>query len=403
MDFNHRSPNIQQNGNNYSSIQQRSENKNQSILNTTTTCKPPKQQMHNINDVHDRHQHNIYHQKNLSHIQKSRQSHYIDRRRARSECLSPSRNSNYYQATTKSSNVKGNNLEPIHRFSRNVYNDESSNYNRSQAWRQRYRANSESASDYYIFRNNFPEIEDYKNNKRTREPSLTPPEKSNNFIQQHRVTNKTSFSVLVNTPIPQNRYSPKLKARSHFLNSKSGSVFVSSSLHKKRIEVWKSQSNSNSIPSLDSSSTYQSSKQNNEADDDDDDDDLEEEEDPPGPEDCGDIEENELTDPEDNYELSLSLSYSERSLSSLSTINSSCVQGGKVLSAPFAQSLFPFVPPYITFATFEEKGPEMPAVIHKQLKWKLTTITPLLVRKILINTGWRLMKSKLNPHPSSLI
>jgi tubulin polyglutamylase TTLL4 len=102
-----------------------------------------------------------------------------------------------------------------------------------------------------------------------------------------------------------------------------------------------------------------------------------------------------MTDPEDNYESSLSISSSERSVvAPAPTINTDCVQGGRVLSAPFAPSLFPFVPPYITFATFEEKGPEIPAIIHKQLKWKLTTITPLLVRKVLLNTGFRLMKSE---------
>ena len=152
--------------------------------------------------------------------------------------------------------------------------------------------------------------------------------------------------------------------------------------------MWKSQSSSasNSIPSTETPVDVE--------DNDDDDSDVDDEDEPPimyGPGDQ--IVDDDMTDPEDNYETSLS----ERSVVvPAPTINTDCVQGGRVLSAPFAPSLFPFVPPYITFATFEEKGPEIPAIIHKQLKWKLTTITPLLVRKVLLNTGFRLMKSELN-------
>lgn len=111
------------------------------------------------------------------------------------------------------------------------------------------------------------------------------------------------------------------------------------------------------------------------------------------------LDDNEMTDPEDNYESSLSISSSNGSLAQLNNknptaINTDCVHGGRVLQGPLAPSLFPFVPPFITFASFEEKGPELPPAIHKILKWKLTTITPLLVRKVLLNTGFRLMKSE---------
>jgi hypothetical protein len=34
-----------------------------------------------------------------------------------------------------------------------------------------------------------------------------------------------------------------------------------------------------------------------------------------------------------------------------------------------------------------------PDAIHKQLKWKLTTITPVVVRTVLSNSGFRLLKS----------
>lgn len=156
--------------------------------------------------------------------------------------------------------------------------------------------------------------------------------------------------------------------------------------------MWKSQSSSgsNSLQSTENKSTTPETPQID--DDDEGSEDEDDDEPPPGDQ----IVDDDMTDPEDNYESSLSVSSSsERSLAIQNpTINTDCVHGGRVLDAPFAQSLFPFVPPYITFATFEEKGPEIPAIIHKQLRWKLTTITPLLVRKVIINTGFRLMKSE---------
>lgn len=69
-----------------------------------------------------------------------------------------------------------------------------------------------------------------------------------------------------------------------------------------------------------------------------------------------------------------------------------CVQGSYSTTAPFSPSLFPNCPPYITFASHLEKGPPMPSIVHKILKWKLTTITPIIVRKILVNSGFKLLK-----------
>ncbi|KPJ08768.1 Tubulin polyglutamylase TTLL4 [Papilio machaon] len=58
-------------------------------------------------------------------------------------------------------------------------------------------------------------------------------------------------------------------------------------------------------------------------------------------------------------------------------------------------SLFPRVPPYLKFASHEETVPlKIPAPIQKHLKWKLTTITPILVKKTLTNSGFRLVKSE---------
>lgn len=69
-----------------------------------------------------------------------------------------------------------------------------------------------------------------------------------------------------------------------------------------------------------------------------------------------------------------------------------CVHGKYTTSAPFSPSLFPNCPPYITFASHVEKGPPMPPIVHKLLKWKLTTITPIIVRRILVNSGFKLLK-----------
>lgn len=99
-----------------------------------------------------------------------------------------------------------------------------------------------------------------------------------------------------------------------------------------------------------------------------------------------------LTDPEDNYKTHLSKSaaiVNDKSVTVQSVVEEVEM---KQLPAPFAPSLFPNCPPYITFATHLEKGPTMPSVVQKILKWKLTTITPVIVRRILFHTGFRLLR-----------
>lgn len=423
MDFNHRSPPLHQNGNSSnhtSNFHERSpySNDSQSMLQHINNT-PKQKKNFNSTETFYQHQHpSIY--STAAKIQPRR--NLMDRRRAKSECFSPSNTGSYYHPA-KSPHLENRQTDSawsVHRAPRQLTNeidkelDNEAEYN-FPSWhsRNRYRASSESSSDYYYFRDNFPDIDDFQTNKFSQEAYSMSTGKyrlaSHKQQQAQRVTNKASFSVLVNNNSNhhQFRHSPKLKARSLYLSHKAGLVRVSSPLHKKRIEMWKIQSQSansnlsnhsnsnlsipsNSIPSIDSHSASFTPKISPDEDDDEISDASDEEEEPPGPDDQID---DEMTDPEDTYESSLSLSYSDRSLP-VSTLNTDCVHGGKVLGAPFAQSLFPFVPPYITFATFEEKGPEMPAAIHKQLKWKLTTITPLLVRKILLNTGFRLMKSE---------
>ncbi|RVE53358.1 hypothetical protein evm_001928 [Chilo suppressalis] len=58
-------------------------------------------------------------------------------------------------------------------------------------------------------------------------------------------------------------------------------------------------------------------------------------------------------------------------------------------------SLFPRVPPYLKFLGHEDTVPlKIPLPIQKHLKWKLTTITPIVVKKTLTNSGFRLVKSE---------
>ncbi|XP_072933523.1 uncharacterized protein [Epargyreus clarus] len=65
------------------------------------------------------------------------------------------------------------------------------------------------------------------------------------------------------------------------------------------------------------------------------------------------------------------------------------------ISSCLRPSLFPRVPPYLKFVGHEETTPlKIPAAIQKHLKWKLTTITPIVVKKTLTNSGFRLVKSE---------
>lgn len=452
MDFKQKPAQHYQNGNSYMEKQQqpqhhyRSPNNemstNQSVLHHINSNKHQEQNFMDMPEYQSSQQKTMF-VKNHYHSPKSRHV----RRRARSECLSPSaspqhyHNQNYqqYQSKTYGSSAYACKDRQQHEIDQwrlhrreeevNKYRDYQQQLKAADTYKHRFhnlqidgkelqfeemyaarneidnytwhqrrlRASSESASQDYYFRESFPEIEDYRS-KRTRESTVSPAKERIHrpAVPSHHVTNpKNNFSVLVNNTTHY-RYSPKSKVRSHYLGHKVGLVRVSSPLHKARMQMWKNQSSSPpspSIPSTGSNSTPET-PQIQGFDDDDDSDDYEDDDPllwPEPPADAAD----DLTDPEDNYESSLSVSSSERSLAAPTpTINTDCVQGGKVPSAPFAPSLFPFVPPFITFASYEEKGPEIPAIIHKQLKWKLTTITPLLVRKVILNTGFRLMKSE---------
>lgn len=110
--------------------------------------------------------------------------------------------------------------------------------------------------------------------------------------------------------------------------------------------------------------------------------------------DIGEIDEGEITDEEDSYVNQAKTTPSEKSIVPPSVSIDCCVAEKYSSTAPLSPSLFPFVPPYITFASHGEKGPPMPSSIQKILKWKLTTITPIVVRRVLLNTGFRLLRSE---------
>ncbi|XP_075238158.1 uncharacterized protein LOC142334209 isoform X2 [Lycorma delicatula] len=55
-------------------------------------------------------------------------------------------------------------------------------------------------------------------------------------------------------------------------------------------------------------------------------------------------------------------------------------------------SLFSFVPPYINFSNHEEKGVPFPQQIQTLLKWKMSRITPVIVRRIILNSGFKLVR-----------
>ncbi|XP_073827371.1 tubulin tyrosine ligase-like 4B isoform X2 [Musca autumnalis] len=56
-------------------------------------------------------------------------------------------------------------------------------------------------------------------------------------------------------------------------------------------------------------------------------------------------------------------------------------------------SLFPNVPPYLNYSSHAERGPPMPAQLHKVLKWKLSIAMPKIVKRVVLNSGFRIIKN----------
>ncbi|CAL8111533.1 unnamed protein product [Orchesella dallaii] len=55
-------------------------------------------------------------------------------------------------------------------------------------------------------------------------------------------------------------------------------------------------------------------------------------------------------------------------------------------------SYFPFVPPYVNFCMHDEQTDELPEEIRKLLKWRLSPITPIVVKRTVANSGYRLLR-----------
>lgn len=74
------------------------------------------------------------------------------------------------------------------------------------------------------------------------------------------------------------------------------------------------------------------------------------------------------------------------------------IDGDKQNKLPFRRSLFDNVAPYIIFQSCDCKkpGPVLPYEVTRHLKWHLSRITPLIVRRTVVNSGYRLMKKCQN-------
>ncbi|XP_014250184.1 tubulin polyglutamylase TTLL4-like isoform X1 [Cimex lectularius] len=84
------------------------------------------------------------------------------------------------------------------------------------------------------------------------------------------------------------------------------------------------------------------------------------------------------------------ISLEEKSLKNVITASPSLQSESQPFIRP---SLFPHVPPYLRFISHDAKAPTIPKLIQRSLKWKLSTITPLVVRHTVQNSGFKLVRS----------
>ncbi|RZC39534.1 tubulin polyglutamylase TTLL4-like, partial [Asbolus verrucosus] len=68
------------------------------------------------------------------------------------------------------------------------------------------------------------------------------------------------------------------------------------------------------------------------------------------------------------------------------------IGGGDTLGWPVRPSLFPHIPPYIRFSTYDAEVPVRVPAGRRLFKWKLSTITPIVVRKTLANSGFVMVR-----------
>lgn len=76
---------------------------------------------------------------------------------------------------------------------------------------------------------------------------------------------------------------------------------------------------------------------------------------------------------------------------------SSVKEERRVVHPSLRPSLFSYVPPYIKFYTHDQKADKLlPKSIQRILKWKLSTITPLVVRQTVVNSGFKLVRRSID-------
>ncbi|XP_056634232.1 tubulin monoglutamylase TTLL4-like isoform X2 [Diorhabda sublineata] len=82
----------------------------------------------------------------------------------------------------------------------------------------------------------------------------------------------------------------------------------------------------------------------------------------------------------------------EDSSESCLSLNENETGSGDAVNWPLRPSLFPNIPPYIKFRMFSSEVEVKIPNAKKFFKWKLSTITPMIVRKTLTNTGFVLVR-----------
>ncbi|XP_037904055.1 tubulin polyglutamylase TTLL4-like isoform X2 [Hermetia illucens] len=96
----------------------------------------------------------------------------------------------------------------------------------------------------------------------------------------------------------------------------------------------------------------------------------------------------------DGYHFSsdLEMCYKDDVYLQPSSVQESVVSPRGKTTIHFVTSLFPNVPPFLSFSTHTDKRPPMSPYLYKVLKWKLTNVMPKLIRRVLISSGFRLLK-----------
>lgn len=86
----------------------------------------------------------------------------------------------------------------------------------------------------------------------------------------------------------------------------------------------------------------------------------------------------------ESSDISVSSSSENQSIASVDSVPKTEVK--RIIPA-IRPSYFPFVPPYVNFCMHDEKTDELPEEIRKLLKWRLSPITPIVVKRTVSNSG----------------